>query len=279
MGMANSEPALWLTYLAEFVGTALLVLIGLSVVIFMFGPGSLPAVWFPDPWVRRLVTGFLFGSVGALIAISPLGRISGAHLDPVLSGAFWLVGSLKTKALAGYVPAQFLGAVVGAVLLIPIWGHYGSTVDFGMSMPAPNVPVLWSILGEMGATFCLVGGILGFVGHKRLQKWTPALIPPLVALLVAFEAPLSGTSMNPARSLGPALISGTWGVLWIDFAGPTAGALVAALLAARENRVHVAKIWHHGHDPLQLFHGLTRYSPALRAKGWIRSRWPLRVTG
>ncbi|EQD46702.1 major intrinsic protein, partial [mine drainage metagenome] len=84
----------WRAYAAEFVGTFILVLAGLSVVIFDFAPASPALALLPDPFLRRLVTGFLFGSVGALLAISPAGRVSGAHLDPVLSWAFWFVGSL-----------------------------------------------------------------------------------------------------------------------------------------------------------------------------------------
>ena len=254
--MANADPTWhWQAYAAEFLGTFLLVLLGLSAVIFDFGPGSPVAAWLPDPFLRRLLTGFLFGSVGALLALSPAGRISGAHLDPVLSWAFWSVGSLRLRDAVLYTAAQVAGAVLAALALPPIWGAFGRAVLYGATVPAATTGPWAAVLGEAIATFLLVGGILWFVGHPRLRAFTPALIPPLVALLVAIEAPYSGTSMNPARTLGPAIPSHTLGVLWIYLLGPLLGALCAALATARQGRVHVAKLAHHAHDPLGRFHG------------------------
>lgn len=254
----------WSAYAAEFLGTALLVFVGLAAVIFNFGPGSPAAALVPDPFLRRLLTGFLFGSVGALLALSPAGRISGAHLDPVLSWAFWAVGSLSLLDAIAYTAAQFAGAILAALALPPVWGAFGGAVLYGATVPSPAAGPLAAILGEAAATFALVGGILWFVGHPRLRPFTPALIPPLVALLVGFEAPLSGTSMNPARTLGPAIASHTLGVFWIYLAGPALGAAIAAVVVARPGRVHVAKIAHHGHDPLHRFHGPASGSTAAR---------------
>jgi aquaporin Z len=82
---------------AELVGTALLVAAGVSFVIFDFGQGSPMARLIPSAGLRRLLTGFLFGSTGAVIALSPIGKISGAHINPVVSAAFWLVGKLRGR--------------------------------------------------------------------------------------------------------------------------------------------------------------------------------------
>ena len=83
--------------MAELVGTALLILVGLSVVIVDFGQGSPVGHWLPNAGWRRLLTGFLFGSTGALIALSPLGKESGAHINPVVSLSFWLMGKLRGR--------------------------------------------------------------------------------------------------------------------------------------------------------------------------------------
>jgi aquaporin Z len=256
----------WSAYGAEFLGTALLVLAGLSVVILDFGPGSIVARLLPDPFARRLLTGFLFGSVGALVALSPLGKISGAHLDPVLSFGFWLAGSLGAADLVLYAVAQFAGAVVGALPLVPLWGAVGRAVSYGMSLPGGGWAL--AVAGEVVATFCLVGGILHFVGHPRLRAFTPALIPPLVALLVALEAPWSGTSMNPARSFGPAVVAHDLPVMWIYLLGPTLGAILAAIAVTRLDRVHVAKVAHHAHDPHDRYHGTAAAGPLAR---WRRA--------
>ncbi len=256
----------WSAYAAEFIGTALLVFLGLAAVIFNFGPGSPMLLWLPDPFVRRLVTGFLFGSVGALVALSPAGRVSGAHLDPVLSWAFWAVGSLTLVDAVAYTVAQFAGATLAALTLPPVWGAFGGAVLYGATVPSATLGSWVAIAGEAIATFALVGGIIWFVGHPRLRAFTPALIPPLVALLVGFEAPWSGTSMNPARTFGPAVVSHTLGAFWIYLLGPALGAAIAAVAAARSDRVHVAKVAHHGHDPLDRFHGLAATSVAAIAR-------------
>lgn len=262
----------WAAYAAELAGTFLLVFVGLSVVILDFSPGSAVTVAVHDPFVRRLMTGFLFGGVGALVAVSPLGRISGAHLDPVLSWAFWCSGSLGALDAVAYSLAQFAGALGGAAVLPGAWGAFGRAVSYGATVPAAHVAVWAPIAGEAAVTFALVGGIIWFVGHPRLRRFTPALIPPLVAVLVALEAPLSGTSMNPARSLGPAVVSGQLGVIWIYFVGPAAGAAVAALAAVRPGRIHVAKIAHHAHDPHLRFHGPAADSPAVVLRQWMGNR-------
>ncbi|MDA8345431.1 MAG: aquaporin [Thermaerobacter sp.] len=270
--MPNTRPLWhWQAYAAEFLGTFLLIFLGLSVVIFDFGPGSPMATWLPDPFLRRLLTGFLFGSVGALVALSPAGRISGAHLDPVLSWAFWLVGSLGIKDALLYTAAQCAGAIAAALSLPPVWGAFGHAVLFGATVPSTLAGPWAAVLGEVIATFALVGGILWFVGHPRLRAFTPALIPPLVAVLVALEAPYSGTSMNPARTLGPAIASHTIGVLWIYLLGPALGALIAAIAVARSDRVHVAKVAHHAHDPFGRFHGAAAVSIAAKFRRFVRA--------
>jgi aquaporin Z len=257
----------WAPLAAEYLGTGLLVFVGLSAVIAMAGAGAARAV--PAPFVRRLLTGLLFGGTGAAIALGPVGRVSGAHLDPVLSWAFWLAGSLEAADAALYTVAQCAGAVTGAVFLPAVWGGRGAAVHYGATLPGPGWGPWTAVGGEAAATFALVGGILSFVGHPRLRPFTPALLPPLVGILVALEAPVSGTSMNPARSLGPAVVAGELGPLWIYILGPALGAAAAALATTRPERVHVAKLAHHGHDPHGRFHGPAAGSPAvvLRRRG------------
>ena len=111
---APDRPVPWPLFLSEAIGTALLVLVGLSVVIMMFGAGSPIAPVVPNEALRRLITGFLFGTTGALIALSPIGRESGAHINPIVTLGFCLMGRLDATTAAGYAVAQLVGAAAGA---------------------------------------------------------------------------------------------------------------------------------------------------------------------
>ena len=215
-------------YLSECIGTALLVFVGLSIVIFNNGDGSPIKALFPSPGLRRALTGFLFGTTGCLITLSPVGRISGAHINPIVSLAFRLKKRMSTRHTIGFIIAQLIGSVIGAVPLL-LWGHQGASVGYGATLPIPG-PYIVPFLGELITSFLLVAGIFFFTGHKRLRRWTPFLTPPLYCLMVYAEGPLSGTSTNPARSFGPAIISGLWTGHWIFWLAPLCGALLAVLL-------------------------------------------------
>ena len=215
-------------YLSECIGTALLVFVGLSIVIFNNGDGSPIKALFPSPGLRRALTGFLFGTTGCLITLSPVGRISGAHINPIVSLAFRLKKRMSTQHTIGFIIAQLIGSVIGAVPLL-LWGRQGASVGYGATLPIPG-PFIIPFLGELITSFLLVAGIFFFTGHKRLRRWTPFLTPPLYCLMVYAEGPLSGTSTNPARSFGPAIISGLWTGHWIFWLAPICGALLAVLL-------------------------------------------------
>ncbi len=246
----------WRIYLAEMAGTGLLVLAGLSVVILFFGAGSPVAALVPDSGIRRLVAGFLFGSAGASIAVSFLGKESGAHLNPVVTLAFWLKRKIGAGHAAGYILAQLAGAILGAWPLL-FWGRMGASVDFGATVPGPEYGVWLALLGEAVTTFALIAGLFLFLGHPRIKRFTPLLFPVLYALMVYLEAPVSGTSTNPARSLGPALISGDWRGWWVYWAGPVLGTLAALgvhwLPWLDRLEITVAKIYHFEHDPHRIF--------------------------
>lgn len=246
----------WLVYGSEFLGTALLVLVGLSIVIIAFGSGSPIIRIIPDPGWRRLITGFLFGTTGALIALSPLGRESGAHINPVVTLAFRFLGKLRTSDAFTYVVAQLTGAVAGALPLL-LWGAMGTSIDFGSTVPGTGDSAWLAMAGEVVTTFALVVGLFFFLRHERLRRFTPALFPPLYAIMVYLEAPLSGTSTNPARSLGPAVISGQWHAWWIYWIGPLLGSVAAVLFYRyswlRSMEIRIAKLYHFGHDRYGVF--------------------------
>ena len=246
----------WQTYVSEFIGTALLIGVGLSFVIVNFGAGSPIIALLPDAGARRALTGFLFGVTGALIAISYVGKISGAHINPVVTLSFYLKGKLSARDTAGYIVAQFAGAIAGALPLL-FWGKMGRSVGFGITLPG-NGDTVWSALwGETVTTAVLIIGLFIFLGHKRLRQFTPLLFPFLYTLMVWLEGPLSGTSTNPARSVGPAVVADVWTDWWIYFIGPLAGMFLGIglheFIWLKQFRIEVAKVYHFGHDRYGVF--------------------------
>jgi len=248
-------------FLAELVGTAVLVLVGLSLVILMFGEGSpIPGILPSEGW-RRLITGFLFGTTGASIALSPIGERSGAHINPIVTLAFRLMGKIDLRTALGYIVAQLAGAVLGSLPLLA-WGAMGRSVAFGATLPGPGYSLQTVLLGEVITTFVMVTLLAVFLGFRRLRPFTPALFPPLYAVMVFLESPISGTSTNPARSLGPAIVSGQWDGWWIYWAGPIAGSVIACLAcSALAKRITVAKLYHFESDRDRLFRRPSRELP------------------
>jgi aquaporin Z len=241
----------WPEYGAELLGTAFLLFAGVSAVIIDFGTGSPVAGDLPDQSARLLVTGLLFAGSGSLVAISPLGRLSGGHINPAVSLAFWMHGKMRHIDLGGYVVSQFLGAILGSSLVVIVWGERASSIGDGVTVPGAGFP-LWTVfLAEVSLTFLLVIFIFHFVSSHRLMRWTPLMVWILVGVMVWLEAPISGTSLNPARSLGPALVSWTWHDQWIYFLAPPLGALLAVvifrLLTAGERDVLTGKLFHVPH--------------------------------
>src|SRR5215469_14238986 len=217
----------WYEYGAELLGTAFLVFVGISAVVFDFGTASPLAQVVPDTSTRRLITGLLFAGSGALVAISPLGKLSGGHINPAVSLAFWLQGKMHHFDLAGYISGQFLGAIIGSLLVALVWRGRAASVGYGATVPGAVYPLWVVILAEVSLTFLLVLSIFVFVSSHRLMHWTPLMVWILVAVMVWLEAPLSVTSLNPARSFGPALVSWFWQYHWLYWVAPPLGALLA----------------------------------------------------
>jgi aquaporin Z len=256
---------------AEFAGTGILVVGGLSAVALDFGAGTPVTRWLPSPSLRLLVTGMLFAGTGSLVAVSPLGRRSGAHINPAVTLAFWLTRHMHPHDLAGYMVAQFLGAIAGAALWRLLWGPLVVSVQDGVTMPGPGVSSAAAVAIEAGMTALLVLAIFVFVARARTMRLTPLAVWAVVTLLVWQGAPFTGTSLNPARSLGPAVASGRLGLIWVYFAGPLTGSLIAvviAYLAAGLCWPKTAKLFH---DPR--YPSIFRHSPPADAANPTRARY------
>lgn len=248
----------WRLFSSELIGTAALVLGGLSVVILMWGDGSPFVRLLPNELLRTVLTSFLFGTIGGSIALSWVGKESGAHINPAVTMAFWMMQKLDSRAATGYVIAQLLGAAIGALPLLA-WGAMGRSVAFGATIPGQGYPTTVVLLGEAVTTAGLIVTLCVFLGFRRLRPFTPFTMPLLYAVMVPLEGAISGTSTNPARTFGPALISGRWDGWWIYWVGPMAGMFLAIVVCSSlARRIDVAKLYHFDHDRRRLFHRMAR---------------------
>ena len=201
---------------AEFVGTFLLV---------FAGPGAVVINEVSDGRVGSLGIGLSFG-LAVMAAIYSVGHVSGAHINPAVTVAFALTRHFPWRLVPAYVLSQLLGACAASGVLLALFGnvaHLGATVPSGSPLQAA--------LLEMLLTLFLMFVISAVATDVRAVGQAAAIaIGGYVALAATFAGPIAGASMNPARSFGPALLSGTWTGQWAYWAGPLAGATLGALL-------------------------------------------------
>ena len=239
----------WPEYGAELAGTAWNVFVGLSAVVFNFAPGMPGARLIPDASLRLWTTGLIFAGSGSLFTLSPWGRLSGAHINPSVTLAFWAHGKVRWRDALGYLAAQFLGGAAGALLLTLVWGHHATGINNGMTLPGPGYTVTTAFEAEFAMTFAYILAVFFFVSRSWLARWTPLMNWLVVAGLVWVGAGISGTSLNPARSFGPALVSAKWTDQWLYFLAPSLGGVTAALLSpwlSKGREALTAKLFHSG---------------------------------
>ncbi|HUO71003.1 MAG TPA: aquaporin [Solirubrobacteraceae bacterium] len=159
-----------------------------------------------------------------------MGAVSGAHLNPVVSIAFALRGDFAWKRVPAYIVAQLVGAALAALFLLAV---FGNVEHLGATLPGPGYRAWQALVLEIALTAGLVSVILGTASQAQNVGSVGALgVGAYIALAGLWAAPVSGTSMNPARSFGPALVSGDWTSYWVYVAGPLIGAILAVACAA-----------------------------------------------
>src|SRR5438067_1729127 len=179
-------------YLAEFFGTALILFVGLSAATLDFGAASPIPRHVASAALRRLITGSIFASAGAVVVYSRLGRRSGGHFNPAVTLAFHRLGKVTTRDAIAYVVAQSLGAVLGAFVVWLAWGAWARSVHVGATVPGSYGRAV-AFVAELGMAFLLLTLILQFVAHMGIARWTPVAAGALAATLVVLFAPISGT--------------------------------------------------------------------------------------
>ena len=220
-----------------------------------------------DPTLRRALVGVAMGLTAIGLIYSPWGQQSGAHMNPSLTLTYLRLGKIAPADAFGYVLAQFAGGFAGVLVARVALGRAvaDAAVNYAATVPGPWGPGL-AFLGELAISFGMMTMVL-VVSNSRLARLTGLFAGLLVATYISVEAPLSGMSMNPARTLGSAVHAGQWTALWVYFTAPPLGMLAAAevylrLPGARE--VWCAKL-HHENDKRCIFR--CHYPMAARATG------------
>lgn len=242
----------WTEWGCELVGTAFQLFIGFSVVAVMEAPGAPGPALIGSSGARLVLIGAAFGVLAAIVATSPVGRRSGAHLNPVVTLGFFARGHTHGHDLMGYAVAQAAGALAAAAAFETAWGRWAAEVDDARTTPSGSVDP-WLAAGiEAALTLTLLLVIFSMVSSSRIARWTPAVVTGVLSGLIWAGAPYTGASMNPARTLGPDIVSGGYPALWVYFVGPPIGALLAAALftmLARRRPTLTAKLFHDSDYP------------------------------
>ncbi|MES1164148.1 MAG: aquaporin [Verrucomicrobiota bacterium] len=211
-------------------------------------PGSMLHQAIPDPLARRALMGAAMGLTAIGLVYSPWGRRSGAHINPAFTLTFWRLGRVSSRDAAAYVVAQFAGGLAGALLVAALLGDAFRAPPVTAVVTLPGAAGLAVAFGcEVAISFALVLLVLTLGQSPRLARYTGLFVGGVLFLYITFEAPLSGMSMNPARTFASAIPGHIWKGIWIYFVAPVAGMLLASethVRLVRTRRAGCAKLSH-----------------------------------
>ena len=215
----------------ELILTSILLFGVTTIVRFVVGPSAISRA-FPEIHVELLIVGAGVGVLLTGLIKSPLGKISGGHMNPAISLAMWRFGVFPSAGIVPYIAAQLVGSVFGVVAARAIWGRVVEQppVLYAVIQPAPGwsgAPLFFAEALGMGVIVFTVGY---FLSVRRLAPFVPWLVGILVGLGIATLGTQTGGSLNPARQFGPAVVSGHTDKLWVFLLAPMVGVEIAALL-------------------------------------------------
>jgi aquaporin Z len=235
-------------YAAEAFGLGLFMVSACGFALLFFHPASPALQWLPGALGRNLAMGAAMAVTLLVNVYGPWGQRSGAHLNPAVTLTFYRLGKVAAGDVPGYIAAQFIGGLAGTGVAVLIFGSRlaDPSVNYVATVPGPGGVVV-AFFAELTITFVLMLVILHVASSAALSRYTGVFAAVLVGLYIAFEAPYSGMSMNPARTVGSAVYAHLWTGLWLYFVAPPLGMLAAAevFLRLRGTRARLcAKLYH-----------------------------------
>jgi len=257
--MLTTLPRHWPEYLMEAAELGAFMVSAAVFSALLYYPASPVRIPGGSDLARRIVIGLLMGATAIGLVRSPWSRRSGAHMNPALTLTFLRLGKIAPWDAAFYVVAQFLGGVAGMVAAMTLIGPALGSPEVNYVATQPGTPgPLVAFAAEMTISFVLMLTVLSVSNTSRLARFTPYFVGVLIATYITLEAPLSGMSMNPARTFGPALLGQVWNALWVYFTAPPLGMLLAAEVYLRVTRWRGAHpIWcaklYHDHESRCIF--------------------------
>lgn len=215
----------WPEYLMEAAGLAIILFVSAAITVFA---QTVPPSWWPG-LPRRMLEGLAIAGTAVTLVYSPWGLRSGAHYNPAVTITFCALGRVKPVDAVFYVFFQFMGAVAGILVAGLLIGSLLTDPPTTWIVTQPGlygIPV--ALASELAIACLTMGTILTTSGRPLLARFTGVFVGALIFVYISIEAPLSGFSMNPARSFGSAVVSGHWTAFWIYIFAPPAGMLASA---------------------------------------------------
>jgi aquaporin Z len=186
---------------------------------------------------RRLLVGLGMGATAVALIYSPWGRRSGAHMNPATTLTFARLGLIGRATAVGYVAAQFAGGAAGVWLGRQLFGPTVEDASVRFAVTTPHWGAAPAFLAEAAMTAALMSAVLAAARSERWRPRTGLIAACCVAIFITIEAPVSGMSLNPARTLASAVWAGEFNGLWIYFLAPASGMLLAAEIASHRHPV------------------------------------------
>jgi len=247
----------WPEYLMEAAGLFLFMISACAFGTLLGHPGSPVVQAVPDALVRRVLMGLAMGLTAVGLICSPWGQRSGAHFNPATTLTFWRLGKVAPADAGFYMLAQVLGGLAGVAIAATALGALVAhpSVQYVATVPGSGGDAA-AFVAEVIITFILISMVLRVSNTADLARFTPLVVGALVATYIILEAPISGMSMNPARSLASAWPAQAWEPLWIYFLAPPLGMVLAAEVYVRRRglaAVLCAKL-HHDNTQGCIFH-------------------------
>jgi aquaporin Z len=236
----------WPEYLCEAAELGLFMISAGLFTILLHHPGSPVPSFIPSEFTRRMLTGIAMGSTAIALVFSPLGKRSGAHFNPAVTLTFWRLGKVKNWDAVFYIVAQFIGGIAGvfAVTLFVREAISHPTVNYAATLPGMRGVVV-AFTAEFLIAFVLMSVVLRVSNTPYLARYTGLFAGALVATYITLESPLSGMSMNPARTFGSAFVGHLWTGLWIYFTAPVLAMQLAAVIYLRGKGIVYCAKYHH----------------------------------